>query len=465
MPVMYHGSPHKLTHLRAGSWVTPHRADAAVFGVPWGSDELVGGGGKDGRPPATLRFKGEPPPDHPVYVYRVDADVVPARTNTGVAYDWNHQVPGRTKVELVDTIPSWKEELMPFASKRQQRAMFGGHIPGMDKEDAHRWADETKSIKKLPDRAPAEKGKATLRSKKAGSPNDRMHDALDALLKRRAKHAADDEHKPSSGSLAAALTGAVGAAGAHATNNVHAGLGSGAIGALASGPKHNRVARMVGAGIGDAAGGLLGAYSGLLAGGLMFGKGGIDPGVRIGLAAGKALGAGLGNHLVNEATGPAYEPQARRRQKRANGDMLQYFLDHPDKAEEHFARRERKEKRASSHDAFSRSVEMLRGRMKPSGGAVAALAGKGSIAPAAGNAAKPMSVLSSGFARPKLSAALAETFKIATLGAATMKPRNVGRLKGMMTTNAMKSPGYAASTQAMNPRKNVISAMNASKPH
>jgi hypothetical protein len=72
----------------------------------------------------------------------------------------------RTKVELVEEIPSWKEKLMPFKSKRQARAMFGGHILGMSKDDAKKWADETKSIKKLPERAPKEKGKPTLRSKK-----------------------------------------------------------------------------------------------------------------------------------------------------------------------------------------------------------------------------------------------------------------------------------------------------------
>lgn len=81
---------------------------------------------------------------------------------------------------------------MPFRSKRQQRAMFGGHIPGLTKEDAHRWADETPNIKKLPDRAPAEKGKPTLRSKKAGSENDRLHDALEERVKRMNKQSESD---------------------------------------------------------------------------------------------------------------------------------------------------------------------------------------------------------------------------------------------------------------------------------
>lgn len=62
---------------------------------------------------------------------------------------------------------SVQESDMPFTSKRQQRAAFGGHIPGISKEKAREWAHETPDIKKLPDRAPAEKGEPTLRSKKS----------------------------------------------------------------------------------------------------------------------------------------------------------------------------------------------------------------------------------------------------------------------------------------------------------
>lgn len=51
---------------------------------------------------------------------------------------------------------------MPFKSLRQQRAAFGGHIPGFSKERAKEWADET-DFKRLPDRAPAEKRKPTLK--------------------------------------------------------------------------------------------------------------------------------------------------------------------------------------------------------------------------------------------------------------------------------------------------------------
>jgi hypothetical protein len=55
---------------------------------------------------------------------------------------------------------------VPFTSRRQQKAAFGGHIPGFSKERAKEWADET-DFSNLPDRAPAEKGKRTLRSKEA----------------------------------------------------------------------------------------------------------------------------------------------------------------------------------------------------------------------------------------------------------------------------------------------------------
>lgn len=56
---------------------------------------------------------------------------------------------------------------MPFTSKRQQRAAFGGHIPGISKAKAREWAHETPNLKELPDRAPAEKGKPTLLSKES----------------------------------------------------------------------------------------------------------------------------------------------------------------------------------------------------------------------------------------------------------------------------------------------------------
>lgn len=160
---------------------------------------------------------------------------------------------------------------MPFKSKRQQRAMFGGHIPGMTKEDAHEWAHETKSIKKLPERAPAEKGKATLRSKKA------------------------------------------------------------------------------------------------------------------------------------------------------NGDMMQYFADHPEKHENYLDRKEADRIRRGK----SKVAEVFRG----------------------------------------LEDIVAEALKFAVLGSSVTNSNNVGKLRGMMTMNAMKAPSYAASTQAMNPTKGVISAMNKAKPH
>lgn len=110
--VYYHGSPHKLTTLRGGSWVTPHKEDAAVFGAPWGSKDLHHKGGDDGRPPQQLDFKKEPPKDHPVYVYEVSGNVKPALTNTGREYDWNRQLTAETPVKLVEVIPSWHDRFI-----------------------------------------------------------------------------------------------------------------------------------------------------------------------------------------------------------------------------------------------------------------------------------------------------------------------------------------------------------------
>ena len=40
---------------------------------------------------------------------------------------------------------------MPFKSKAQARAAFGGHIPGFSKEKAEEWSHKTKNMKKLPE--------------------------------------------------------------------------------------------------------------------------------------------------------------------------------------------------------------------------------------------------------------------------------------------------------------------------
>lgn len=72
---------------------------------------------------------------------------------------------------------------MPFTSQRQMRAAFAGKIPGFSKERAHEWAEETPDIKELPDRAPAEKGKATLRSKAAEGILDTHDRLVDAFSK------------------------------------------------------------------------------------------------------------------------------------------------------------------------------------------------------------------------------------------------------------------------------------------
>ena len=78
-----------------------------------------------------------------------------------------------------------KETGMPFQSKRQMRAAFGGHIPGISKKKAREWAKETPDIKSLPERAPAEKGKPTLLSKESGWYADaqrRTQDPMGSIL-------------------------------------------------------------------------------------------------------------------------------------------------------------------------------------------------------------------------------------------------------------------------------------------
>ena len=101
--IFYHGSPFKFTQLKAGSWVTPYKEDALVFGVQWDSNDLVDTGGKDGRPPKILKFKpGRKPENMLVHLYKlVEPKVVPAKTNTGSDYEWNRQVTEDALVEYL----------------------------------------------------------------------------------------------------------------------------------------------------------------------------------------------------------------------------------------------------------------------------------------------------------------------------------------------------------------------------
>jgi len=75
---------------------------------------------------------------------------------------------------------------MPFRSKRQQRAAFGGHIPGISKAKAKEWAAET-DFDVIPERSPEEVGKPTLRSKSAAV-GYRTMNRVAHLGRRLAKH-------------------------------------------------------------------------------------------------------------------------------------------------------------------------------------------------------------------------------------------------------------------------------------
>jgi hypothetical protein len=119
LTTFYHGSPiADLETLRNGSYVTPWLEDAMSFAAPWSSRELEEGHRHqphtDGRPPLKLRFKGEIPPDHPIYIYKIIQNAVrkAALTHSGAEYDWNSTVTEDTPVELVKTILSWQKEML-----------------------------------------------------------------------------------------------------------------------------------------------------------------------------------------------------------------------------------------------------------------------------------------------------------------------------------------------------------------
>ncbi len=127
----YHGSPERLTQLRANSWVTPYKDDAAIFAVPWSSNEIVPGASRgDGRPPKKLEFKdpNKIPKDHPIYVYEIQGDVKPALTNTGRNYAWNKQTLTALPAKHVMTVPSWHNWLL-VPSQQTKRAEYAPGIP------------------------------------------------------------------------------------------------------------------------------------------------------------------------------------------------------------------------------------------------------------------------------------------------------------------------------------------------
>lgn len=111
----YHGSQTPgIKKLRPNTYVTPHKRDAAIFGVPWDSRELKHNNRSGGRPPKKLVFKSpeKAPKDGPVYIYEtINPTIRSEPTNTGARYDWNKAVTEETPVKLVKTIPSWKKAL------------------------------------------------------------------------------------------------------------------------------------------------------------------------------------------------------------------------------------------------------------------------------------------------------------------------------------------------------------------
>lgn len=289
---------------------------------------------------------------------------------------------------------------MPFASKRQQRAAFAGKIPGID---PHEWAAET-DFKKLPERAPAEKGKPTMRSKKAvlsmvpledevaevfkfaapalgdslrtalkvtrpSSAPPQLGDSLRQVLRQRGKVASSEALAMLGYFIARAKLAArdeddeeiTGNGGATLGGFVAPGIGS-SIGAGLTGPRHNWGRRAISSGLGSVGGAFGGGMLGFGAARALGGGGAAQLAAgHAGVRAGGMLGGYYGNKTMNDAT---------------------------------------------KHEAA----------------------------------------------------------KEAALGTSVASARNVGRLKGMMTQHALKTPGVASSMEAMNPRRNVINAMNSMKP-
>lgn len=140
--VFYHGSPNKFDTLNAGSWVTPYKEDAFIFGVPWDSNDLSNTGDESGRPPKKLEFKpGKTPEDGAVFIYEVTGNVEPASTNTGVNYDWNYRTTEDMPAKLIKTYTSWKKELLskenatddPYNDNNKGTGSFvGSHEAGFE---------------------------------------------------------------------------------------------------------------------------------------------------------------------------------------------------------------------------------------------------------------------------------------------------------------------------------------------
>lgn len=118
----YHGSRQKLSSLRKGSYVTPYKYDASIFAIPWSTSDLIVNDSLSsikGRPPEMLFLKDDANiDDMPLYIYKVkNIETQEADTNTGESYPWNRVTKEEAslknkKMELIETIPSWKERFL-----------------------------------------------------------------------------------------------------------------------------------------------------------------------------------------------------------------------------------------------------------------------------------------------------------------------------------------------------------------
>tara|TARA_Y100001972_G_scaffold24718_1_gene29987 strand:- start:1822 stop:2739 length:918 start_codon:yes stop_codon:yes gene_type:complete len=120
--VFYHGSRKNLKELKKGSYITTYRNDAAIFAIPWSTDDLVINYSLSpikGRPPEMIFLdEDDDIEDIPLYIYEIkNTESERAKTNTGFDYSWNRVTLEEAstkngKLKLIEKIPSWKERFL-----------------------------------------------------------------------------------------------------------------------------------------------------------------------------------------------------------------------------------------------------------------------------------------------------------------------------------------------------------------
>lgn len=100
----YHGSPHLFPSLTPGSYVCTSMESALIWGVPWGTRDVVG----DPIVRGVIELKQGINIDTPLYLYKVEGLVVPSLTNMGLSYPDVYQVLEVYSTELVGSWVDWR---------------------------------------------------------------------------------------------------------------------------------------------------------------------------------------------------------------------------------------------------------------------------------------------------------------------------------------------------------------------